>query len=75
MEVIHSVIAVISAKNVDTSPMHDCCVSVTWAWGLWAAISVELAPRVRRKVKAEEVISTIGAIIATKNVKIVVHGN
>ncbi len=75
MEVINSVIAVISAKNVDTSSMHDCRVSVTRARGLGAAIRVELTPRIRRKVEAEEVISTLSAIVATENVKIIVHGN
>ncbi len=75
MEVIHSVIAVISTKNVDTSTMHDCRVSVTRAWWLRAAICIELTPSISRKVEAEEVISAISAIIAAKNVKIVVHCN
>ena len=75
MKVINTIVAIVASKNVYTAPMHHSCMAIAWAWWLRAAIRVQFAPIVRRKVEAKEVVPAICAIVAPKDVKIVVQGD
>ena len=72
MEVIHSVIPVVSSEDVDPSSVHNSSVTVTWTRWLWASISIKLKPGVRRKVEAVEIIPSISPIVPTEDVKVIV---
>ena len=75
MEVVHSVIPVVSSEDIDPSSVYNCSVSVTWTGWLWASISIELRPRVRRKVEAVEIIPSISPIVPAEDVKVIVDGH
>ena len=75
MEVINPVIAIVTSKNVDTATMNNCSVAITRARRLRTAVLVEFAPGVGREVEAEEIVASVGAVIATKDVKIIVDGD
>ena len=75
VEIVDSVVAVISTEDVNAATMDDSRVSIPRAGRLRAPIGIELTPRVRGEVKAVEVIAAIGPIVASENVKVVVHSD
>ena len=72
MKVINSVVAVVATKDIDTAAVDHGSVAVSWTWWLGTAVSIQLTPRIGRKVEAEEVVTAIGAIVAAKNIEVVV---
>ena len=75
VEVINPVVSIIAAKNVDLARMHHCCVAIARTGRRGTTIRIELAPSVCREIEAVEVITTVGAIIATKYVEVVIQGD
>lgn len=74
MEVVHSVKAVIAAKDVNLSVVHHGDVPVSGARRCIVQRQ-NFCPLVRLKVKLKEVVSAVRPIVATENVKIIVKGN
>ena len=75
VEVVHSIVAIISSEDVDAAAMHDCSVAITRRWRLGAAIRIELAPCVRAEIEAKEVITSIAPVVAAKDVEVVIQGD
>ena len=75
MEVIDSVVAVVATKDIDAASVDHSGVSISWTWWLGTAICIQLTPSIGRKVEAEEVIATIGSIVAAKDIEVVVKGD
>ena len=72
MEVINTIIAVVATKDINASAMDHSCVTISWTWWLGTAVCIQLTPGIGRKVEAEEVIATIGSIVAAKDIEVVV---
>ena len=75
MEVINTVIAVVATKDIDAASVDHSGVSISWTRWLGTAICIQLTPGIGRKVEAEEVIATIGSIVAAKDIEVVVKGD
>lgn len=72
MEVVNAVRSIVPAKNVNRSLVDHSSVSVTGRrW--WVVDWKDFSPLICLKVELEKVISPIGAVIATKNVEVVVQ--
>ena len=75
MEVIDTVVAVVATKDIDAASVDHSCVTIPRTWWLGAAVCIQLTPGIGRKVEAEEVIATIGSIVAAKDIEVVVKGD
>ena len=75
MEVINTVVAVVATKDIDAASVDHSSVSISWTRWLGTAICIQLTPGIGRKVEAEEVIATIGSIVAAKDIEVVVKGD
>ena len=73
VEVVNPVIPIVTTKDVNTATVDHGCVTVTRTWRLRAPVRIQLTPVVRREVEAEEIISAISSIVATKDVKVVIE--
>ena len=72
MEVINTIIAVVSTKDIDASAVDHSSVTISRTWWLGTAVCIQLTPGIGRKVEAEEVITAVSAIVATKDIEVVV---
>ena len=75
MEVIYSVIAVVATKDIDAAAVDHSGMAIPRTRWLGTAICIQLTPGIGRKVEAEEVIATIGTIVAAKDIEVVVKGD
>ena len=75
VEIVHAVKTIVPAKNVDTLGVNNCGVSISCTWRIRRPIWRKFFPLVCLKVEAVEVIATIGTIVATKNVEMIVKGD
>lgn len=75
VEIIYTIIAIVAAEDKNASTVHNCGMSVTWTGRLWATVGVKLRPGVRGEVELIEVVAAIGAVVATKYVKVIIDGN
>jgi hypothetical protein len=74
MKVIYSVESIVAAKNVNCPLIDNGCVSVS-CWGWWIFNRQYFRPWVSLKVKLEKVISTIRAIISSKDIEVTVKSH
>ena len=75
MEVINSIITIVATENINAASVDHRCVPVARARRLRTSVRVELAPIIRRKVEAKEVISAISAIVASEDIEVVIEGD
>ena len=74
MEVVHTVKAVIPAKDVNLPVVHHGDVPISGA-GRCIVQRQNFCPLVRLKVKLKEIISAVSTIVAAENVEIIVKGH
>ena len=73
VKVIYSVKAIISPKNVYLALVNHSGMSISCGW--WRIVDGEnFGPLVSLEIKFEEVISSVGTVVAPEDVKIVVKG-
>ena len=72
MKVINTVVAVVATKDIDAASVDHSCVTIPRTRWLGTAVSIQLTPGIGRKVEAEEVITAVSAIVATKDIEVVV---
>lgn len=75
MKIIDSIVAVIASKNVNTPVVDHCGVPIPWRRRLGAALWNDLYPVVGLETKLEKIVSSVGSIIASEDIKIVFHRN
>jgi hypothetical protein len=75
MEVVNSVVAIITSKDVYASVVHDCCVTVSGGRWLRAACRNNFNPVVGLEVESEKVIAAISTVISPKYIEVVFHSN
>lgn len=73
VEVVDTIISIVASKDVNAAAMDHGCVPIARRRGLLAAVLIDLTPRVRAEIEAEEVISPVRTIVAAKNVEVVIH--
>lgn len=75
MEVVDSIIAVVSSEDVDAAVVYDSCVTVTGRRRLRAFLGDNFKPVVGLEAEAEEIVPSVGAIVAAKYVEVVLECN
>lgn len=75
VEVVDSVVAIVSTEDVDAAIMDNCGVPVPWRRRLGVAEWGELAPRIRLEIEAIEVITPVCTVVPTENVEVVLEGD
>ena len=75
MKIIDSVVSIIAAKDVNTSIVDDCSMSISWRRWLCISIRGKLTPGISLEVKAIEIVTPVCPIVPTENVEIVLEGN
>ena len=75
MEVVDSIITIVSTEDVDAAIMDNSGVPVPWGWWLGVAEWGKLAPRIRLEIEAIEVIAPVCAVVPTENVEVVLEGD
>ena len=75
MEVVDPIVSIVAAENVDAASVHHSGVPVPRRGWLRAPVGIELTPSVRGEVEAEKVIASVGSVVPSKDVKIVVNSH
>ena len=75
VEVINSVVPIITSKYVDAAIMHNCGVTISWRWWLCVPERRKLAPRIGLEIEAVEVITPVRSIVPTEDVEVVLEGD
>ena len=75
VEVVDSVVAIVSTKDVDAAIMDNRGVPVPRRWRLGIAEWGKLAPRIRLEIEAIEVITPVCTVVPTENVEVVLEGD
>ena len=75
MEIVNSVVAIVSTKYVDASIMYDSSMTISRRWRLCIPIRWQLTPRVCLEIKAVKVITSVRTIVPTKNVEVVLKSD
>ena len=75
MEIVNPVVPVVAPKDVYAPVVHNCGVPVPWGGWLRVAVGGELAPRVGLEVEAVEVVTPVCAVVASKNVEVVLESH
>jgi len=74
MKIVNPIEAIVAAKDIDTLVVDDSGVTVAGRGRLSSAHGKNFNPRVGVEVELEEVISSVGPIVAAEDVEIVLKG-
>ena len=75
VEVIDSVVSVVAAKDINAASMYNSSVTISWTRWRCTPVLIKLTPCVCWEVEAEKVVATIGSIVSSKYVEIIIHCN
>ena len=71
VEIVNSVVAIISAKNVDAAVVDDRCMPVSWRRGLGSFLRDDFDPVVGLEAEFEKIIAPVGSVVPSENIKVV----
>jgi len=75
VEVVDSVVAVVSSEDVDAAVVYDSSVAVTGRRRLRAFLGDDFKPVVGLEAEAEKIIPSVCSIVAAKYVEVVLERN
>lgn len=71
MEIVHAIESIITTEDVNASVVHDGRVPVTSTWWRCVECGLDLGPLLGIKVEFEKIVSSVGAVVASKDIKVV----
>ena len=72
VKVIDSVVAVVPSENIDAPPIYNCGVPISWRGWLRVCHWENFGPEAVVEIKLKEVVPSVRAIVAAKDIEVVV---
>lgn len=75
MEIINSVVAIITTEDVNAAIVHDCRVPIARRWWLRPLLRHDFEPVIRLKAEPEEVVSSVRAVVPSEDIEVILKCN